>query len=541
VRADDPAYGTLENPIRLDDLWNGKEYMIQIDSGVEAYYVFETPPAEEIADTKGYFCLRVKPTDEYFESIHYFIPEDNFYWYKDYLWPIYYTYAYIGTKEEMADRDKEKWLLDTSGWRMNAVAYEPSTTYYLWFCGDEEQWDMDLRFWLDFPGEDSDDPIEDRVPATPVRLSEVVNASIHDYYDDVLTKGRVDELQEDSTHHDRDNFQFAAEADGNYTFEVGNTGDLVDLKILLYEISGSTMNVQNSFLVKKGSTVKNIFELKKGHTYYLEVSVETSYLPTHEEEDYDRGIGLDDIYKWDERDCLTDQTYWFSIKRHNYELKNEVAPTAIKLGYSDYVCKDCGEEYRAYEAPTGPLRLTCKGYSLYKVKVSWNFVKTAAGYEVQCSTDTGKKWDPRVYEVEDPTKTVFTFGFLKSGSPYKFRVRYWVEAPNGRRYYAPWSATLTAPTRPMYPFGLTLTAGKKSFKAEWREEVKSTGYQLEYALTSKFTKTKRVTVKGTNTLNATVKKLTSGKVYYVRIRTYKTVKGTNYFSSWTSARKVKVK
>jgi hypothetical protein len=42
-----------------------------------------------------------------------------------------------------------------------------------------------------------------------------------------------------------------------------------------------------------------------------------------------------------------------------------------------------------------------------------------------------------------------------------------------------------------------------------------------------------------------VSKLTKGKKYYVRIRTYKTVKvngkNTNIYSSWSSAKKVTVK
>ncbi|MCF0146452.1 MAG: hypothetical protein HUJ73_07685 [Eubacterium sp.] len=46
--------------------------------------------------------------------------------------------------------------------------------------------------------------------------------------------------------------------------------------------------------------------------------------------------------------------------------------------------------------------------------------------------------------------------------------------------------------------------------------------------------------------NATVQKnitksIVKGKAYYVRIRTYKTVGGKNYFSGWSKALKLKIK
>jgi hypothetical protein len=38
-----------------------------------------------------------------------------------------------------------------------------------------------------------------------------------------------------------------------------------------------------------------------------------------------------------------------------------------------------------------------------------------------------------------------------------------------------------------------------------------------------------------------IKKLESNKTYYVRIRTYKTVKGRKYYSAWSGAKSATVK
>ena len=44
-----------------------------------------------------------------------------------------------------------------------------------------------------------------------------------------------------------------------------------------------------------------------------------------------------------------------------------------------------------------------------------------------------------------------------------------------------------------------------------------------------------------NAKNITVKKLSSKKKCYIRIRTYKTIKGKKYYSDWSKVKKVKVR
>ena len=82
---------------------------------------------------------------------------------------------------------------------------------------------------------------------------------------------------------------------------------------------------------------------------------------------------------------------------------------------------------------------------------------------------------------------------------------------------------------------------KSKLTAVWKRNSKVTGYQIQYAANSSFSSAKTVTVKG----NTTVKKsittsIKKGKTYYVRIRTYKTVDGKNYFSGWSKALKLKI-
>ena len=68
-------------------------------------------------------------------------------------------------------------------------------------------------------------------------------------------------------------------------------------------------------------------------------------------------------------------------------------------------------------------------------------------------------------------------------------------------------------------------------------------FQIQSTADKNFKKgNKTVTVSKNKTKSKTLTKLKSKKKYYVRIRTYKTVKGTKYYSGWKKYSKaIKVK
>ena len=91
-----------------------------------------------------------------------------------------------------------------------------------------------------------------------------------------------------------------------------------------------------------------------------------------------------------------------------------------------------------------------------------------------------------------------------------------------------------------------VTAKKKGFLARWKkQEVQTTGYQLQYGTNAQLKGAKTLTVKKNKTVSAAVKKLKAKKKYYVRIRTYKTVridgKSSVLYSDWSKTKTVKVK
>lgn len=85
-------------------------------------------------------------------------------------------------------------------------------------------------------------------------------------------------------------------------------------------------------------------------------------------------------------------------------------------------------------------------------------------------------------------------------------------------------------------------ASKGRLTVTWNKLSYVTGYQLQYSTTSNFKSgtNKLLTVKGSSNVSRTLTGLVKGKTYYVRIRTYKTIAGSNRFSAWSSAKSRKI-
>lgn len=108
--------------------------------------------------------------------------------------------------------------------------------------------------------------------------------------------------------------------------------------------------------------------------------------------------------------------------------------------------------------------------------------------------------------------------------------------------------TLTFKINPKGTTVKSLTAAKKALTVKWTKQATKmstsviTGYQIQLATDKAFTKNvKNVTVKGYSAVSKKVTGLKAKTTYYVRIRTYKTVSGTNYYSPWSAAKYKKTK
>lgn len=93
-----------------------------------------------------------------------------------------------------------------------------------------------------------------------------------------------------------------------------------------------------------------------------------------------------------------------------------------------------------------------------------------------------------------------------------------------------------------------ISAISKGFNVSWKKQsTQTTGYEIQYSTSSKFTKSTTTSIKITknSTTSKKVTKIKSAKKYYVRVRTYKTVnsndKSTKVYSDWSKNKSVTTK
>ncbi|MBQ9014642.1 MAG: hypothetical protein IJ109_00845 [Firmicutes bacterium] len=82
----------------------------------------------------------------------------------------------------------------------------------------------------------------------------------------------------------------------------------------------------------------------------------------------------------------------------------------------------------------------------------------------------------------------------------------------------------------------------KTLTVTWTKDAQATGYEILLAKDKKFTKgKKKKIVKKYSAKGLTVKGLTKKKVYYVKMRSYRTVAGVTYYGAYSKVKKLKIK
>lgn len=106
---------------------------------------------------------------------------------------------------------------------------------------------------------------------------------------------------------------------------------------------------------------------------------------------------------------------------------------------------------------------------------------------------------------------------------------------------------LTYVIRPIGTKLRTPVAGRKAITVKWNKQAtkmakyRITGYQIQYGVRKDFKNAKKVKVKGYKAISKKLSKLKGGKKYYVRVRTYRTIKGKTYYSLWSAKKAVTTK
>lgn len=183
----------------------------------------------------------------------------------------------------------------------------------------------------------------------------------------------------------------------------------------------------------------------------------------------------------------------------------------------------------------GPTSVTAKASSYNALKVTAKKSGTITGYNIRYRKGSGSWKTVTVKGNKNLSKTIKG---LTPGS-YKVQVRTYSTA-SGKNYYSAWSGSKSVSCKLKTPTSVKVTnSSSKALKITAKKSQTITGYNIRYKKGSG--SWKNVTVKGNKNLNKTIKKLKKGSTYKVQVRTYSKISGKNYYSSWSTAKSVKIK
>lgn len=233
-------------------------------------------------------------------------------------------------------------------------------------------------------------------------------------------------------------------------------------------------------------------------------------------------------------DPIADQTY----------TGNEITPDIVIPGLK------AGEDYYMYYEDNqypGVATVTIYGTGYYKgtATIHFKIIKKTEKFVSNVKlnrtsyTYTGKTIRPSV--------TVTVNGKKIGASAYKL---YYKNNKNsgigtvqvrGTGKYSRINKTLTFKILPPKTLLTGLKKANRSFTASWKKNIQATGYQIQYAADSRFTKERKtVTVGKQSATRYKISGLKNKKTYYVRIRSYKRVGKKILYSSWSTVKKIRV-
>ena len=239
--------------------------------------------------------------------------------------------------------------------------------------------------------------------------------------------------------------------------------------------------------------------------------------------------------------------YWESendsVVKVSSGMGSKITVTGVKAGSADItattargdVTAICRVTVKKMDAP-GSFRASSAAYN--QIKVSWNGVSGAAGYEVFYSTSKSGSYTKKA-TLKSSVRS-YTFTGLTTGKTYYFKVRGYKVESDSTRYAGDYTAVKSAIPTLSKQSAFKVKAGKKSFTASWKKVSGASGYTVYYS-TKKSSGFKSKTVNGSSKVKYTVKSLKKGKTYYVKARAYRTVSGKKVYGPYTSLVRVKTK
>lgn len=305
-----------------------------------------------------------------------------------------------------------------------------------------------------------------------------------------------------------DYYVFSIPSSGKVTLHV--EGDNSFLHTFLYDLAGEELkHIQRSKNdVTNKTTVDEDCNLIAG-TYYLAIDGQHNYRRQGKYQ-----IKLDFI--------SANESFVETHKDDNISGANEIA---FNTDYRGQIALDNDVDYYKFTvSKKDTIAITADAEDIGRAYIYNAQGKELWGKNISGDTQSGNYTLSHNMEILPGTYYLCITSIYRSGGSYSFKL-------------ASYNATKKPAKVTIYS---VKSAKKKTAVISWKRISGADGYQIQYAKSKKFSGKKTANV-GKTTAKKTVKKLSSKKKYYVRIRAYKTVAGKNKYGSWSKVKSVKVK
>ncbi len=173
-------------------------------------------------------------------------------------------------------------------------------------------------------------------------------------------------------------------------------------------------------------------------------------------------------------------------------------------------------------------------YSYNGIKISWNEISGASGYEVYRATVSNGAYS-KVYSATPGSTVSYTDTGLTTGNTYYYKVMAY-RTVNGKNVNGSFSSVISAKPMPATPTVSVVPASYSSIRISWNQTAGASGYQIYRATSSGGTYSKVYTATSGSTVSYTNTGLKTGKTYYYQVRAYRVINGGNVYGNFSPAK-----
>ncbi|PGZ92275.1 Ig-like domain-containing protein [Bacillus sp. AFS029533] len=357
---------------------------------------------------------------------------------------------------------------------------------------------------------------------------------------------------------DRDFYQFTTNKYGFVRVVLDNTMGLFSM--WLYNSKGEPLGTYGSYgyTQKSGDKIHLNLNLDKG-TYFVHIvpieppgvdlpgtTVSTYRLRA---DFFDKTPTIEPIYHIDTHlkgnaETGTKVYAWAGSKKLGEAVakdgKYDIAIPAQKAGtgIGVYTVDEIGNISTTTNTSVIDATIKAESSSYNKIKITWNMVAGADGYEIYRSPSSTGTYS-KVGTVSNENTTTFTNSSVTTGTTYYYKVRAY-RTINGTKIYTSFTKNTSGKAIPTTPTTLWVKKiNTTSMTLFWTKIDGASGYQIYRSTSSKgpFSLVGTTTSGSLNSFKNV--KLVKGKTYYFKVIAYRTVNGKKVLSNPSYARPYK--